>query len=218
MAVVRFSDNLKAEIINKAGTTFAKRETDALALGIPHHEVREHLVTEGFGPYLSQMQSLPSEFFEVVSHFTLLSFGECTVHMRFEFPNHVRWPRLMNNSYAGMKFRNNGYNNQAVIYIPDLTNPEDVRIMDAFKARRDAMEAVRKAKQDYVQGVTKLCNSFTTLAPALKAWPPLWDLLPDSAVKQHQKITTRDKNSMPDLSGVDLTSLTVQSTIAKMSK
>jgi hypothetical protein len=218
MAVVRFSSQLITQIKINAANTFAKREADAVATVVPTAEIRDYLLSQGFGPMRDKINALPGEFFEQVTYFTLISFGGVRVNMRFDLLRPVSWPKHIQESHPGMKFRNSGYNNQSVDYTPDLTNAEDMDLQSKFQARQDAINAVSRARIEYIDGVEKVCGAFTTLAPALKAWPPLWDLLPNETKAQHQRINDRKGGSTADLSGVDLDSLTVQSTIAKMTR
>jgi hypothetical protein len=51
------------------------------------------------------------------------------------------------------------------------------------------------------------------LAPALKAWPALWELIPDDVKEKHREVKERSKGGI-DLD-VDLNKLTAVSTAAK---
>jgi hypothetical protein len=61
--------------------------------------------------------------------------------------------------------------------------------------------------------VYKICNTYSTLAPALKAWPPLWELIPENVKDTHRKIVERTKNDV--VLDVDIGKLTALSTAAK---
>ena len=68
----------------------------------------------------------------------------------------------------------------------------------------------------FLEGVTKVITTYSTLAPALKAWPPLWDLVPESAKVRHRTIVDRKKTEVV-IEGVDLDSMTAVSALAKLS-
>jgi hypothetical protein len=61
--------------------------------------------------------------------------------------------------------------------------------------------------------VKEVCNTYSTLAPALKAWPPLWDLIPEDVKDKHREIKERIKNEA--VLSVDIGKLTALSTAAK---
>jgi hypothetical protein len=61
--------------------------------------------------------------------------------------------------------------------------------------------------------VKKVTEAYSTLAPALKAWPPLWDLIPEDVKNTHRKIVERTKNDV--VLDVDIGKLTALSTAAK---
>ena len=72
-------------------------------------------------------------------------------------------------------------------------------------------------KVAFVEGVDRVVSAYSTLAPALKAWPPLWDLLPEDKKERHKLIVERKKvvNFDEEL-GVDLNSMTTISAMAKL--
>ena len=61
--------------------------------------------------------------------------------------------------------------------------------------------------------VSKVCDAYSTLAPALKAWPPLWDLIPEDVKDKHREIKERVKSEA--VLSVDIGKLTALSTTAK---
>ena len=60
-------------------------------------------------------------------------------------------------------------------------------------------------------------ETYTTLAPALKAWHTLWDLLPDEAKERHKKIVERNRKDTIDVD-VDLNSMTAAVTFSKLTR
>ena len=73
-------------------------------------------------------------------------------------------------------------------------------------------------RDEFVEGVQQVINSFSTLAPALKAWPPLWDLVPDDKQRKHREIVTRSKAVSKDDLGIDTSQLTAAVTMAKLTR
>ena len=60
-------------------------------------------------------------------------------------------------------------------------------------------------------------TTYSTLAPALKAWPALWDLLDEDTKERHKKIVERKKKDTDDI-GVDLNSMTAAVTFSKLTR
>jgi len=85
---------------------------------------------------------------------------------------------------------------------------------------KEYTERVFKAmhkQETFVDGVLKLMSTYSTLAPALKAWPALWDLVPDEAKERHKKLTERSRKDASDLD-VDLNSMTAAVTLNKITR
>lgn len=68
---------------------------------------------------------------------------------------------------------------------------------------------VEKSNQ-FVASVKRVLQAHSTLAPALKTWPPLWELVPDDAKRKHEEKTQRGKRGEinPDELGIDLSQMT----------
>jgi hypothetical protein len=64
--------------------------------------------------------------------------------------------------------------------------------------------------------VQKILHAHATLAPALKAWPALWDLLPESVKNKHRLVVSKASSEKPDLDGVDVASLTATVVMNKL--
>ena len=61
----------------------------------------------------------------------------------------------------------------------------------AMEAWVGEVTAAETASAAAVDAARETLRSFTTLAPALKAWPALWDLLPISAKDKHREVVER---------------------------
>jgi hypothetical protein len=72
-------------------------------------------------------------------------------------------------------------------------------------------------KRAYFEEVDNLLRGFSTLAPALKAWPLLWEYLPETTRDQHKKIVERtSRPKAPAPVEVDTGKLTAGIIAAKM--
>lgn len=63
------------------------------------------------------------------------------------------------------------------------------------------------ARDNDVAGAMSVLNAVRTLAPALKAWPALWELLPEGTKSKHKEVVER-KSSARVIPSVDLDTLT----------
>lgn len=100
-------------------------------------------------------------------------------------------------------------------------DPRYTDIYEEYKDIADRHHVAVEAKNKFVHGVKKLINHHTTLNPALRAWPALWDLLPDDAKARHKKVTPKRNRTAKEIKeelDVDLDSLTTTVTIAKLTK
>jgi hypothetical protein len=75
-----------------------------------------------------------------------------------------------------------------------------------------------EAKQEkFLEGINKLMETYSTLAPALKAFPALWDLVPDEAKERHKKIVERKKAEV-DVDSMDIQGMTAAVTFSKLTR
>jgi hypothetical protein len=68
----------------------------------------------------------------------------------------------------------------------------------------------------FVEQVKKIINAHATLAPALKLWQPLWDLIPEDYKERHRKVVERTKSDTQV--DVDLGSLTATVVAHKLTR
>ena len=226
MATVRFSDTLKGEIRNKAKAMFQDRIKQAKE-NVPAHWADK--VYECFFPadVRQKMASLPdyvlrtSEYIEVggfanapedvwqtgdYTHQTWMLQGS----IRLTFSKPMPWVDKFSNAPTG--FLSN-YTNSKFDYTDsrwDWLKPE-------FKEyNRKVFEAVNK-QETFLSSVNKLMETYTTLAPALKAWRPLWDLLPEEAKDRHKTVKERKVTKAEELD-LDLNAMTSAVALSKITK
>ena len=226
MATVRFSDTLKGEIRNKAKAMFQDRIKQAKD-NVPAHWADK--VYECFFPadVRQKMASLPdyvlrtSEYIEVggfanapedvwqtgdYTHQTWMLQGS----IRLSFSKPMPWVDKFSNAPTG--FLSN-YTNSKFDYTDsrwDWLKPE-------FKEyNRKVFEAINK-QETFLSSVNTLMETYTTLAPALKAWRPLWDLLPDEAKDRHKTVKERKVVKAEELD-LDLNAMTSAVALSKITK
>ena len=91
-------------------------------------------------------------------------------------------------------------------------------VYEKVDAWQEALAKVANDREAAKNEVNKILGSFTTLAPALRAWPALWDLLPSDVQDKHKEIVERTKAEpvKVDLSGLE--GLTAKLVMANINK
>ena len=103
-------------------------------------------------------------------------------------------------------------------------NADDPRWKDIKKQYKKYCLKIHKLEKEqkaFVDGVREVVNAYSTLAPALKAWPALWDLVPEEKKEKHREVVERKKASdtAKNLAEeVDLTKLTGHVTADKLTR
>ena len=130
--------------------------------------------------------------------------------IRLSFSKPMPWVDKFSNAPTG--FLSN-YTNSKFDYTDsrwDWLKPE-------FKEyNRKVFEAINK-QATFVSSVHTLMETYTTLAPALKAWRPLWDLLPDEAKDRHKTVKERKVVKAEELD-LDLNAMTSAVALSKITK
>lgn len=209
MATVRITKELTEDIQQRAKAKFNDRITKAENSAPTGTEWGDYIYDKIFGQYLPIIQQLPTEFFGHRTQITAHRIGGQYTNLTFELSSPKPWPKgLPADAPAEM----GGYAGGYLILKDDLVWGELYAEVTAWKER---CAVIRKEAQDFVEGVSKLLSSYSTLAPALKAWPPLWELLPERVQNKHKEITVRNKpeKAAPD---VDMTRLTAVMAVSKL--
>lgn len=210
MAVVRFSDELKTLIIDNAKLLFNGR-LNKLTDNPP--DFADEVANIVMAPYLEHINALPSGFFSTTEKLEINKIGSTHYGVSKKLSRKIPVPRERIRRPDGVAF-DAGYNGISV-NLPDT--PEFKHIKIKFDEWREEIDALEKQRDEFVAGVKKIINAHATLAPALKAWPPLWDLVPESTKERHRKVVERVKTETVEVD-VDLTKLTSTVVAAKFIK
>lgn len=207
MATVRFSDELKTEIISNAKALFSKRlqayHDNPPAVG---DDVAQRVLSE-FMPAIAQ---LPKQFFSWADELGIDNINGRTYGKRFKLTKKMPIP------YTDLDTANAKMSHRFRLEVK-LIGDEWNDIQKQLDAWISNMAAVEQERDAFVVGVKKIIGMHTTLGPALKAWPPLWDLVPEAAKNRHRKVVERVKPEVAEVD-VDLTALTGIVTAAKFAK
>ena len=224
MATVRFSDQLKGNIRDNARAMF-KESIDKAKADVPAHWADK--LYQSFFPadVIAKFNALPDYAMKKESNLNFAGFFnapedvfqtaeykrnayECD-EIRLEFSKAMPWPHNFEPETTG--FKAEWRSNKA-----DFTDSRWDWLKAEFK------EYVRKifeqeAKQEkFLEGINKLMETYSTLAPALKAFPALWDLVPEEAKERHKKVVERKKAEVE--LDVDLNSMTAAVTLNKLTR
>ena len=225
MATVRFSDTLKETIRGNAKAMFKDSIAKAKA-DVPAHwadkmyecffpadviakfnALPDYAMTSKSKISFSGFTDAPDDYFQTAEYKTkAYTCDDVELH----FSTNKRWPNTFDSNVTGFtegwregkaKFNDTRW---------DWLKPE-------FKEYvRKIFEA--EAKQEkFLEGVNKLMETYSTLAPAIKAWQPLWDLLDEETKERHTKIVERKRKDSSDLD-VDLNSMTAAVTFSKLTR
>jgi hypothetical protein len=225
MATVRFSDQLKDNIRNNARAMF-KDSIDKAKADVPAHWADKFYQSFFPADVISKFNALPPYAMESKTHIDFTGFHNAPEdvvfqtaefkqpaykcdEVRLEFSKAMRWPNTFDESITG--FKNSWRQGTA-----DFNDSRWDWLKTEFK------EYVRKifeqeAKQEkFLEGINTLMNTYSTLAPALKAFPALWDLVPEEAKERHKKVVERKKSEVE--LDVDLNSMTAAVTLSKLTR
>jgi hypothetical protein len=201
MATVRFSKELQDDIIKRAKAVFDKQiiaaeesRPDATAWG-------EKIYNTLFGEYTPILNAVPQEFLYMVDQIEIGRVGDTRCHLRFILSTPRPWTRKFKDTeYARA---NSGYDSTSINL---LNHPAWAELHAEVKAWQERNAEAAAKRTEFVEQVKKIIEAHATLAPALKMWPPLWDLVPEKYKEKHREIVERTKKDV-DVQ-VDLGALT----------
>lgn len=199
MATVRFSKELKGDIIANAKKVFEKQLVTAQE-NRPSHEWGDKIYSTLFGAHVPALNNVPAYFLRQAEKITVENVRGTSCLLEFnlsakrpfpiEFPD---TPLAKNSGYYG-----------GGITLKDVAEWEELQA-DVVRWR-NGIRAVEEKRNQFVEQVKKIINAHATLAPALKMWQPLWDLIPESYKERHHKVVERGKKEV-DID-VDLSAMT----------
>jgi len=224
MATVRFSEELRQRIQRKANQMFGER-INKMKDNPPNWA--GNIYDLAFGDTKKMMYDFPDGYFETDNDINLRGFKgkdwdddiNENIRMRFNEVNdeHRRFPHdisSLDHGSMGLHSASYGWTLSA----------DDARWNDIKKEYKTYCLKIHKLEKEqevFVDGVRGVINAYSTLAPALKAWPALWDLVPEDKKEKHREVVTRTKASdtAKNLAEeVDLSKLTGHVTANKLTR
>jgi hypothetical protein len=199
MATVRFSKELQDEILKNAKLVFDK-QMQAARDARPSHDWGEKIYDTLFGQHVVALNAVPPYFLNMVEKIKIEQVG--SQHCSLEF--NLLSPKPFPNQFPETELaKKSGYYGGEIALKDNLLWGE----LHADIVRwKQGIKAVEEKRSAFVEQVQKIITAHATLAPALKMWQPLWDLIPESYKDKHREIKERTKKEV-DID-VDLQSLT----------
>lgn len=210
MATVRITKELTADTVAMARAQFSEPITKAVGAK-PEDKWGDYIYDQLFGKYYHTMKELPSQFLPQTTVVSVQRVGGIRCDLRFTLSEEKPMPaalpyevvpgiaeRLWNGQYK-LKY-----------------HPVWGELYAEVKAWSDKVEALKKRQYEFEIGVRTVLGNFSTLAPAIKEWPPLWELLPQWAKDKHKEVTVREKKSKGSVDSDVLGKLTGAITAIKL--
>jgi hypothetical protein len=218
MATVRFSDDLRDNVLNNAKDLFANRLDTALKNFPDDWGMRVYKLI--YRDHMDTMAKLPAGYLDTITKLQLTGFSSKVYPnplgraVGMPLPTSMPIPqRIEDNPMHGLADSGNRYNRDYKL------NPFDDR-WNEFKAEYtvycERLDKLFDERDKFADSVNLIMNTYSTLAPALKAWPPLWDLIPADKQERHKEIVERKKKDIQLENVVDLNSMTAVSAMAKL--
>jgi len=226
MATVRFSEQLKADIIDNAKDMF-KANIQKAEQDIPSHWADK--IYQCFFPaeVIAKFKALPDYAMTKEESVSFTGFHNapddevfiadehrqaiynCNT-IKLQFSTAQPWPVTFEKAITGFTA---GYSSGSA----DFNDTRWDWLKPEFKEYNRKIFEQESKQRKFLQGVNSIINNYSTLAPALKAWPALWDLIPEEAKERHKKIVEKKKTEVADI-GADLDGMTAAVTFSKLTK
>ena len=207
MATVRFSKELQDRILNIARNKMepavekAKEQKPDNAWGQKIYDIL-------FADVKPLLVQLPAGWLKMEDRIRINKVADQHCGMEFSFVCHQPWP---------VEYQETDLAKLDSSWRQDV-NLKDHPVWQDFLSEvttyRLRVRAAEARKTEFVESVTKVIRAYSTLAPALKAWPPLWELIPEDVKEKHREVKEREKKEV--VLDVDIGKLTAMSTAAKM--
>lgn len=213
MATVRFSQELRTTITNNARKMFLDKISAVRSRPVPSEWTGDAVYDAVFAPWRAHMDALPGEFFYHYATINIRMAGDTSVRAAFTMSDGRRFPRNIPDSAF---ITRSGYGSTNEFDLKDHPDSPFKSLVDHYKQIQREVDVLEAQTLTFTAGVQKLLHAHATLAPALKAWPALWDLLPDSAKDKHRLVVNKVNTEKPDLDGVDVAALTATVVMNKL--
>lgn len=215
MATVNISQKLVRDAIDIANEQFSARRIRAeneFKLPMTGDEIYDLT----FGRWYNGMMSMPTEFFYWSSELTLSGVGNQSCKLTLLLGAKKPFPTDFPNQPTFRRVDRYGSYSRIWLFSDEQWQP----LEDALKTKAMAIEEIESQKQTFTDTLRTLLSKHTTLASALKEWPPLWDYLSDEIKQRHSTPTVRSNKKVVTDAGpepeVNTATLTALATLNKI--
>lgn len=172
---IRISDKLKSEVIAAVHDRF-RPQLEAAHKAKP--DVGDEIYSLLYGPHVEDMNRLPDGFLHTTTAITTSRIGGRPVTAEFALSakRRVAFRNPTNEDFDAPV----GYSDRLVINRTGRT----AHIVDQVFAWQDGIKAVMEARENAQEAVRGILKRYASLPPAIKAFPPLVDLLPPEVRKK----------------------------------
>lgn len=206
MATVRFSKELVESIANNARAKMQPAVNRAKEQKLDN-KWGQIIYDTLFLKDLPILNQVPTHWMKLVNSIKIEKVGSQWCNLEFKFVTPIPWPQQFIETELAKKERS--YNEELVL----KNHMAWDELFAEIKVYNERIQVAETRQTEFVQMVKKVIDPFTTLAPALKTWPPLWDLIPESVKDKHREVKERVKAEV--VLDVDIGKLTALSTAAK---
>jgi hypothetical protein len=221
MATVRISDRLTNSILTNARRMFAQ-QIDRIGQTLELGEA-EAVYEKVMQDYLPIVSKLPVGFLREIREFSI-RYGtpadEVAIYVKLTAERPWFYSHIPANDF--FKTNTNAYNSHTAVFIQDKafepTGDEHWDNVSAIiKNKIDSIAATHERERTFLKGLRTLITKHSTLAPMLKEFPPLWDLIPNDVKETHKTIVKRGKKETEVTEEtIDLSSMTATVIASKL--
>jgi hypothetical protein len=212
MATVRFTNDLISDIKHKAKAPFdTKKGEIERSKNFDHwaHTIWKAIV----GEHETALLSLPRSWMPATTRFSVKVPILGSSHHHHYIHAHAQQSYPMPREF-GANDDIDAVTNSGYICI-SATSEVFKPLIEEVSEWAYQIKAVEKQRDTMMNGIDQLTKTYATLGPALKAWPALWDLLPESAKTKHKDVVKREKPEPKELKA-DLGAMTAALAVQKM--
>ena len=211
MATVKFSRELRDNIRASAYNSFNKKISEANNKKPTDPMWGTYIYNEVFGADQALLSTVPEKYLRFTNRIGVNHVKDLRVNLEFQLPQRVPVPdehtcplSSTTSSYGALEVR--------------LKMIGDSTVWDELYAEcvawKEAVSKAEAARLEFTNMVASVTQAYDTLAPALRAFPPLWDYLSDSVKEKHKEVKERVKKEV--VLDVDMGKLTAMATAQKM--
>lgn len=214
MAMVNISQKLVRDAVCIANEQFsARRIRVETEFNLPM--TGDEIYDLTFGRWYNGMMSMPTEFFYWSAELILSSVGKQSCSLALILSTKKPFPTNFPDQITFRRMNIYGPSTRIQLSSDDQWQP----LEDALRTKAMALDEIESQRQTFTDTLKRLLSNHTTLASALKEWPPLWDYLSDEIKQRHSAPTVRNKKVVTDAGPepeVNTATLTALATLNKI--